>query len=161
MNINNTITTRSIALLVTALLAIGLVTGAAAVLETADEQTVEITDNETQEIVVDVEFINATNATVELTENETGTLVEEVELSGDADSWESHEFNVSQNIEYDVTTSAENANDLGEIEVEVVSTGGFFANQSDEVQLIGLALLLVFGVGLVFFRDEADPRGWF
>ena len=149
------ITTLSVlALIATAFLVIASM---GAVAEYSDSQVVEITDNQSQEIVVDVEFLQNTNASLDLLENETGDLVESVELNGSADTWETEYFNVTNDGEYKVTLNADHSDHVGQWSVEISDeNAGFLAGTAETTQYLIVAVALVFGVGLVYFREEIN-----
>lgn len=155
----STQTVGRIALAGIAVFALALFAGLAAATVTVTEETVEVTDNETEEIVVDVELLSdadASNATVELTNNDTGELIEERSLNGTADEWDTEYFNVSEDGNYTVAVLADSEDDVGEVVVSVEGDddGTFAAVPGGNSSLVFLGVVAVVAIGAVVYSRE-------
>ena len=153
------ITTKTKSLALLALLTITAATlavaaPAAATVVTSD--TVEITDNETQDILVDVELDEdpaANNATVSIYDD-TGTEVMNRSLNGTVDSWVTESFNITADGNYTVNVTADSATAIGNTEVVVETTNTAVAGLDSHQQwyAVGGAGLAVF-LGLALWRE--------
>ena len=120
MQLNTQTLARGIALAVLTLAVAGLLAGASAV--TVSSDTVEITDNDSQEIVVDLEILDdpaAQNTTVELY-NETGSLVAQPTPSNPTDgNWTTETFQVTTDGNYTVNVTADTDTAVGQVNVSI------------------------------------------
>ena len=161
MQLNTQTLARGIALAVLTLAVAGLLAGASAV--TVSSDTVEITDNDSQEIVVDLEILDdpaAQNTTVELY-NETGSLVAQPTPSNPTDgNWTTETFQVATDGNYTVNVTADTDTAVGQVNVSVAQldddSGGWVpvsVPQGDR----GMVLIGV--VAVVAIAAVASARG--
>ena len=127
---------------------------AAATIVTSD--TVEITDNETQDILVDVELTEdptANNATVWVYDD-TGTEVMNQTLNDSVDTWVTERFNVSTDGNYTVNVTADSATAIGNTEVGVETTSTALAGLGSQQQWYALLIgALVAVISLAAWRE--------
>ena len=141
---------RGLVLLALGVLLVGAIVGVGQAV-VADSQTVTVTDNQSQDVVVDIELLDdpaAQNATVALIANSTDSTVSERELNGSADEWTTETFAVSSDGDYIVNVSADNSTAIGNVTAEAVeeSSGGLLApieDTPDSTLLLGAIGLAV------------------